>query len=111
MSGALNVRSYVTADGYEPFVEWLNHLKDHNARAAIGTRIARARVGNLGDHKHIGDGVNELRIHYGPGYRVYFGRDGEAIVILLCGGDKGSQQRDMARAKRFWDDYRRRTDD
>ena len=111
MSGDLNVRSYVTANGHEPFIEWLSHLKDRNARAVIEARIARLRSGNFGDHKHIGYGVNELRIHYGPGYRVYFGRDGVAIVILLCGGDKGSQQRDIARAKQFWDDYRRRTDD
>jgi putative addiction module killer protein len=110
MSGELVVRSYMTADGHEPFMEWLTRLKDHNAIVAVDKRIGRIRLGNLGDHKHIGDGVNELRIHHGPGYRLYFGRDGEAVVILLCGGDKGSQRRDMAKAKSYWDDYRSRDD-
>jgi putative addiction module killer protein len=91
-------------------MEWLTRLKDHNAIVAVDKRIARMRLGNLGDRKHIGGGVHELRIHYGPGYRVYYGLDGETVVILLCGGDKGSQQRDIARAKRYWDNYGSRDD-
>ena len=64
----------------------------------IRQRIARLRLGNFGDTRPVGDGVHELRIHFGPGFRVYFGREGDAVVILLCGGDKGSQRRDIAKA-------------
>lgn len=74
----------------------------------IRQRIARIRLGNLGDARSVGEGVQELRIHFGPGYRVYFGRDGDAVVILLCGGDKGSQDRDVARAHEYWREYRSR---
>jgi len=107
MNSEIIVRTYVTADGAEPFADWLTRLKDLNAIAAVDKRIARVRLGNLGDHKHIDGGVYELRIHHGPGYRVYFGKEEQAIVILLCGGDKGSQQRDIVKAKRYWTDYGR----
>jgi len=69
-------------------------------------RIARLREGNFGDAKPIGEGVHELRVHHGPGYRIYFGRQGRAVVILLCGGDKQTQPRDIARAKRYWRAHR-----
>jgi putative addiction module killer protein len=73
--------------------------------------ITRVRLGNFGDARTVGDGVHELRIHTGPGYRVYFGREGDAVVILLCGGDKGPQNRDIERAKDYWRDYRSRVDE
>ena len=73
--------------------------------AVIDARLARVRRGNFGDAKSVGDGVHELRIDFGPGYRVYFGREGSRIVILLCGGAKKSQQRDIATAKRYWKEY------
>lgn len=81
------------------FSDWINSLRDLRAVARINARIGRLRLGNFGDAKSIGDGVSELRIDYGPGYRVYFTRRGETVVILLCGGAKGSQARDIERAK------------
>jgi putative addiction module killer protein len=78
---------------------WRTRLKDEKAKAAIARRILRLQAGNFGDVKYIGDGVSELRIDFGPGYRVYLHRRGEVWVILLCGGDKGSQSGDIRRAK------------
>ncbi|MBY2984331.1 type II toxin-antitoxin system RelE/ParE family toxin [Rhizobium leguminosarum] len=79
------------------FQKWLRKLKDRNARDRIVTRIVRAEAGSLGDHKFF-DGIGELRLDYGPGYRLYFAMQGHVVVILLCGGDKGSQERDIKRA-------------
>ena len=79
------------------------------ARQRVRTRINRLRLGNFGDHQPVGDGVCELRIDYGPGYRVYYGRDGAEIVILLIGGDKRTQDRDIETAKEYWADYQART--
>ncbi len=85
----------------EIFSRWLQRLRDSRAVAAITLRMNRAAQGNLGDVRSVGDGVSEIRIRYGPGYRLYFVRRGSDIVVLLCGGDKGTQGRDMARAKRI----------
>ena len=103
------VRVY-TRSGSEPFTQWLRGLRDGRTRNRIRQRIARIRVGNFGDARAVGAGVQELRIHFGPGYRVYFGREGDALVILLCGGDKGSQERDIERAQEYWRDHRSRSD-
>lgn len=81
------------------FTKWLDGLRDRNARIRIATRIRRMEMGNPGDVKAVGEGVSEMRITYGPGYRVYFVQDGNTVVILLCGGDKSSQSRDIAQAK------------
>jgi putative addiction module killer protein len=78
---------------------WFRALRDRNARARIEIRIDRLQLGNAGDVRPVGEGVSELRIHYGPGYRVYFVRKGDVLILLLCGGDKASQQSDIARAK------------
>ena len=102
----IDVRVYETPDGRCPFNDWLLALRDVHARARIRARIARVREGNFGDAKPIGEGVHELRVHHGPGYRIYFGRLGRAVVILLCGGDKRTQPRDIARAKRYWRAHR-----
>ena len=83
------------------FRDWLRRLKDANAVARIVARIRRVEQGNLGDNKSLGGGPMEMRIDHGPGYRVYFVRHGEAIVILLCGGDKHGQQRDIVRARKL----------
>lgn len=83
----------------EEFARWLASLRDGLAAKRIKQRIARVQIGLFGDVKPIGDGLSELRIDYGPGYRVYFARRGDILVILLCGGDKGSQNRDIAHAK------------
>ena len=80
------VRIYARSDGSEPFTEWLRGLREGTNRNRIRQRIARLRLGNLGDTRSVGDGVLELRIHFGPGFRVYFGREGASVVILLCGG-------------------------
>ena len=85
----------------EVFARWINRLRDDRARTRIEARIYRLSLGNPGDVKPIGDGISELRIDYGPGYRVYFVKQGPVIVILLCGGDKRSQKRDIAMAKTF----------
>lgn len=83
------------------FTKWLDGLRDRTARVRIATRIRRMETGNPGDIKAVGEGVSEMRITYGPGYRVYFVQDGETVVILLCGGDKSSQSRDIAQAKQM----------
>lgn len=89
----------------QPFIDWLRGLRDRQARARIRTRIDRLALGNLGDHRVLGDGVVELKIDWGPGYRVYFGQIGNAIVLLLCGGDKRTQQQDIATAKTYFKEY------
>jgi putative addiction module killer protein len=81
------------------FKAWLARLKDKLARAIILRRLDRIAMGNFGDAKPVGDGVSEFRIDHGPGYRVYFVRRGETLIVLLCAGDKGSQARDIARAR------------
>jgi putative addiction module killer protein len=83
----------------DTFNKWFEDLKDQKAKAIINVRIRRASLGNLGDVEPVGEGVSELKIHYGPGYRVYIKEDGEFIVILLCGGIKNSQKRDIKKAK------------
>jgi putative addiction module killer protein len=83
------------------FIDWLNGLKDRRAAARIAARILRMEDGNLGDVKPVGEGVSEMRIDYGPGYRVYFMQPEKTIILLLCGGDKSSQARDIARAKKL----------
>jgi putative addiction module killer protein len=104
-----NVLIYARSDGSAPFTEWFDDMKDMKARASIRSRLDRLEVGSFGDAKTVGEGVSELRIDVGPGYRVYYGRHGKRIVILLCGGDKSSQAKDISKAKKFWADYRRRS--
>jgi putative addiction module killer protein len=91
-----------------PFDEWLRELRDQNAVARVLARIGRIRRGNLGDCRPVGGSVSELRVDYGPGYRVYFGQKGATLLILLCGGDKRTQQRDIRRAHQYWTDYEER---
>lgn len=80
-------------------MEWLENLRDRKAAAKIAARLARLELGNFGDAEPVGEGVTELRIHFGPGYRVYVVQRGEVLVVVLCGGDKSSQDRDIKRAK------------
>ncbi len=90
----------------DAFDEWLADLRDRKGAAIIGQRITRLAAGQLGDFKVVGGGVSELRIDFGPGYRVYFMRRGETVIVLLCGGDKGSQARDIARAQALAQEFR-----
>ena len=83
----------------ELFARWLSALRDNAGRAHIVTRINRARKGNWGDCRPLGGGLNEMRVHYGPGYRLYYTRKGETVYFLLIGGDKSSQEKDIARAR------------
>jgi len=101
------VENYVHSDGSCPFEDWMTSLRDQRARARIRTRIGRVRLGNLGNCEPVGGGVLELKIDYGPGYRVYFGEVGMKLVILLCGGDKSSQAEDIRRAIEYWEDYKK----
>ncbi len=100
----LKVREFVDHQGHSPFREWLDSLAKA-VKARIQARILRIESGNLGDHKTVGDGVMELRFDFGPGYRVYFGMDGKTVVLLLIGGDKSSQRRDIKRAQELWSEY------
>ena len=83
----------------DEFADWLSHMKDHTSKALIAKRIEAAERGSFGDCEPVGDGVSEMRIHYGPGYRIYFMRRGEVVYLLLAGGDKSTQKRDIKRAK------------
>ena len=103
----MDIRVYVSRDGDRPFIDWLKKLKDQQARDRIHTRIDRLRLSNAGDFKSVGNGIFELRIHYGPGYRIYYARIGKDSILLLHGGDKASQLQDVQRATQYWNDYRR----
>lgn len=100
------VEFYVTTRGKTPFAEWLDSLRDIKARAQIRKRLRRAELGNLGEYNSVGQGVHEMKIHFGSGYRIYFGTEGQHLVILLCGGDKGSQSKDIKLAHEYWADWR-----
>lgn len=102
------IEYYSTASGRTPFRDWYSELRDLKARIAIRRRLTRLQHGLLEDSKSVGNGVFELRIHFGPGYRIYFGQQGMTSVLLLCGGDKDSQTRDIVDAQSFWTDHLRR---
>ena len=102
-----NIQNYLTADGIIPFEESLNSLRDNKGKAIIKARIKRVSTGNLGDYRSVGEGVYELKIQFGCGYRIYFAKVGATIVLLLCGGDKSTQEQDIQTAKKYWQDYRR----
>ncbi|MBI3202385.1 MAG: type II toxin-antitoxin system RelE/ParE family toxin [Myxococcales bacterium] len=95
------VREYVDDSGRIPFRDWLSNL-DLAVRARVQARVLRFETGNLGDHKEVGGGVLEARLDFGPGYSLYFGRSGREMVLLLLGGDKGSQKKDIKRARELW---------
>jgi putative addiction module killer protein len=103
------IEIYVGRDNKAPFEAWLRKLKDRDARARIQARIARLRLGNPGDCKSAGGGVYELRVDYGPGYRVYFAQVGSTIILLLCGGDKRTQQPDIKKARQYLEDFQQRS--
>lgn len=100
----IEVREYITHAGKAPYSGWLASL-DRSVGIRVTARIGRIQNGNFGDSKSVGGGVFELRLDFGPGYRVYFGREGDTLVILLGGGDKDSQSRDIQSAKELWLQY------
>ena len=102
----MEIRTYQLNDGRVPFALWMKNLRDKRAKAKILVRLDRISLGNLGDTKSVGEGVSELKINEGKGYRVYFGREGDDIVLLLCGGDKSTQHKDIKLAKQYWRNYR-----
>lgn len=104
-SPAKTVLIYKTESGKVPFNIWLDSLRDRKTRQRILNRLFRVESGNYGDHKSVGDGVIELRFFFGAGYRIYFGEDGDKLVILLTGGDKSSQSEDIEQAKAYWKEY------
>jgi len=104
----MEIRHYLTASGKDRFQEWLDELKDLRGRIVIQRRVDRVAGGNFGDHKFCREGVWELRIDFGPGYRVYYAREEETVVLLLCGGSKRAQSVDIKQAVRHWFDYQRR---
>jgi putative addiction module killer protein len=101
---------YETEHGRCPFVDWLDSLRDIRARARIKKRLDRVELGNLGDVRSVGEGVSELKVDYGPGYRVYFAESGSTLILLLCGGDKSTQRQDILKAQQYWTDFQRRQD-
>lgn len=101
------IEYYQTQEGATPFRGWFAALKDRAGQMRIDARLARLRSGNLGDVKAVGGGVSELRIDYGPGYRVYIAMVGDTLVVLLCGGDKRTQAADIKQAKKYWADYQK----
>jgi len=103
------LRIYSTTQGRAVFADWLRKLRDTKAKAAVIRRINRVEHGNFGDHKSCREGVWELRIDMGPGYRVYYAQSAKTIILLLCGGDKGTQDSDIAKACEYWRDWQRRS--
>lgn len=104
----VRIEVYQTADGKQPFTQWLRGLKDEQARSRIRVRMARLQLGNFGDCKSVGGGLLEMRIDHGPGYRVYVARRGDTRVLLLSGGDKRTQTQDIKQARAFLADYEQR---
>ena len=100
------VEIYRSRNGREPFTEWLNSIRDQKTQRRIRTRLAALKLGNFGDYKSVGAGVFELRFRFGVGYRIYFAEVDNTVVLLLCGGDKSSQTRDIERAKAYWLAYK-----
>ena len=96
----MDIQVYVTRDGKTPFIDWLDRLRDRRARTRVRIQLDRTLLGNPGDCKSLGHGLYEMRIHYGPGYRVYYGKQGSQLVLLLCGGNKSTQRSDIRLANK-----------
>ena len=105
----IEVRRYLTRAGRTPVSEWISELADAHAKARIRDRIDRISQGNLGDCRSLGGGLSELRIDWGPGYRIYYAMIGRSCVLLLCAGDKRKQSSDIQRAREYFKDYKERT--
>lgn len=95
---------YITQENKKPFVEWLESL-DKEYRYRVKERLDRVALGNFGDWKSLDEGINELRLNFGSGYRIYFGQEKNSIILLLCGGNKASQKKDIKKARQYWKDF------
>ena len=100
----IKVELYVASNGKSPVKIWLDEL-DYEFIGRINDRLKRLKYGNFGDYKNLGEGVFELRIHFGSGYRIYFGKENRSLVILFCAGDKNTQVSDVKKAKLYWKEY------
>lgn len=105
-SSAKEIIQYQTPDGKIPFEEWIKSLRDQRAKDIIRARLARVRLGNLGDLKSVGHGIHEMRIDWGPGYRIYLGQMSPRVIVILCAGDKSSQVRDIRKAQDYWSNFK-----
>ena len=104
-----DIQRYVTSDGSIPFDDGISSLRSLKTQAKVDARLQRVALGNLGNVRFVGEGVYELKIDYGPGYRIYFGQVDTIVILLLCGGDKSSQNQDITIAKQYWEEYKERS--
>jgi putative addiction module killer protein len=104
----IEIEFYVTSSGRSPFDDWFESIREMHTKSKILTRLARMKLGNFGDCKSLGDEIAELRIHYGPGIRIYYSKIGTKVILMLCGGDKGLQVRDINKAKEYLREYQSR---
>jgi putative addiction module killer protein len=104
----MQLERYVTDEGVDVFHKWFTGLRDRQAMVSIRRRLDRIRAGNLGQVRSLRQGVWEVKIDAGPGYRLYYAKAGQSLILLLCGGDKGSQDADIARAVGYWENYQQR---
>jgi len=111
MGDVIEIRRYLTESGRDVFGDWLGVLKDIRTRARVLARVDRLATGNFGDCKYLGSGLYELRLDFGPGYRVYYALVGRTCALLLCSGDKRTQAADIRRARTYLEDYRERSDE
>jgi putative addiction module killer protein len=105
------IRNYATPSGKVPFLEWINCLKDPITRLRIRRRLDRLELGHLGDCEPVGEGVSELRLFFGAGYRIYFAEQDNSIIILLCAGNKRNQKKDIKTAQMYWHELKERSDE
>jgi putative addiction module killer protein len=102
------INEYIDDSGKSLYADWLKDLRDAKAKAKVMMQVDKMELGLFGDVEPIGEGLSELRLHYGPGYRVYYGKEGQQVFLLLCGGDKSTQSKDIKKAKECWKNHKRR---
>lgn len=101
------INEYITPDNKGPYSIWLDELRDKVGKARVVSQVDRMELGLFGDSESVGNGVSELRIHYGPGYRVYYAKEGKNVYLLLCAGDKSNQKKDIKLVKEYWNNYKK----
>ena len=106
MESKIEIKVLETDEGKVPFEQWYDSLRDKVTKVRVRRRLDRIELGNFGDTESVGEGVYELRLHFGSGYRIYFGRIGNTVIVLVGGGDKNTQNKDIAKAKAIWRQYK-----